>query len=188
MTFTKHQKFGAAIGLMILLLIIFIIYFVKKTSPPKVEMCPDGVTPIPSNGKCPTATPTAVKNASGVTTYVPAAPPKPDASGCYQPSSYVAYSFPLALGMSGSAVVQWQAAINSSNNAGLSTDGYFGCLTQAATNSAIGTNTVSQDAFNSATSGSTASTGYVQIPPIDANGCDADDNDKNGFPCASIGA
>lgn len=131
MALSKKQKigWGITLGVAVLGLIIFIIYFAKRTKPaPKAEMCPDGVTPIPAGGQCPAPKLIPVKSASGATTYVTPAP-KPDANGCLQPSSYGAASLPLGLGMSGSQVVQWQTYLNSQYNAGLSTDGYFGCLT-----------------------------------------------------------
>lgn len=203
MKFTKQQKIWTGIIIIFVIALIWFIWkFFKKVpnAGGKGETCPDGVTPIPSNGQCPPAKPVAVKSASGATTYVVPAP-KPDANGCIQPSSYGGVSFPMGLGMSGPQVSQWQTYLNTTKSAGLAVDGYFGCNTQGATNAALSSMTVDQTTFNNSTSATSATvgiqggsgqttsapTGYVQVPPIDpTTGCDANDNDINGFPCASV--
>lgn len=110
-------------------LLLFMAFRQPQDKNKKREMCPDGKTPIPSNGQCPT-------NSVGTNAV-------PDETGCIQPSSYSSYSYPIKKGMqngvSGKAVSELQKKLNFKYNAGLREDGFFGCLTEKASMKYLGT-------------------------------------------------
>ena len=116
-----------ALGILILLLMAFRNPDTKR----KVETCPDGKTPIPSNGKCPQ---TSIDNAVS------------DESGCIQPSSYSDYQYPIRFGMKNSmgqtAISELQHKLNIGYNALLKEDGYWGCKTDQVVKEKLGVNQI----------------------------------------------
>lgn len=136
---SKKQKYTLAIIVVVILLVIFLYYYFK----PKKETCPDG-SAIPASGNC-----TQVLGSTVVA--------KPDSSGCVQPSSYTDATFPIGLGMRGNLVIQLQDYMNSNYKANLVSDGYFGCLTQAAVKKNFNSDTISQVVFNNVIQGLAAS-------------------------------
>lgn len=87
------------------------------------EMCPDGKTPIPSDGNCP-------KESVGTNAVA-------DETGCIQPSSYTNFKYPIKFGMKDGGNVYdnkqvsvLQSQLNKIYKTGLNIDGFFGCNTQ----------------------------------------------------------
>lgn len=118
----------------VIILLLVIAFRNPKNKNRKQEMCPDGKTPIPSDGKCPQQ---SIDNAVA------------DETGCIQPSSYTNFKFPIKFGMKDGGNVYenkqvsvLQRQLNTIYKAGLSVDGFFGCNTKKAVNKYLGTDEV----------------------------------------------
>ena len=125
-----NRKTWISIFVIIVIIIAILLWMAFRKSADRGEKCPDG-SPVPPSGKCPKSTSTEQ--------------PKPDASGCLQPSDYQTWSYPMGLGMKDSTyerVSELQDKLNTKYNAGLKTDGFFGCKTLAAVKKYLSTDKV----------------------------------------------
>lgn len=125
----KNKTWKIIFVLIVIAIILLLVFAFRKPKDEgkKAETCPDGKTPIPSNGICPQ---------SSITNAIP------DATGCIQPSSYSNYQYPIKKGMKdgfgGKAVSDLQKKINYKYKAGLKEDGYWGCITESAIKKYLG--------------------------------------------------
>lgn len=102
--------------------------FRQNSKNQKREKCPDGKTPVPKNGVCPSE---SVIN------------PVADEAGCINPAQYQFVQFPVKKGMKDGGAGQdrvshLQRKLNEKYNAGLEVDGFFGCLTEGALKKYLG--------------------------------------------------
>lgn len=172
------QGYTIATVIVVILLAGFLFYYFRVRN--KKEKCPDG-TDVPASGNC-------IKvDETGEEVDQPAI--AADANGCTRPSSYITNYFPLAVGMKGDLVKKVQVELNTQFNAGLSTDGFFGCNTQAAIKKAFNVETVDAQLYKDkilTPSSMFAAAPYIQIPPIDSRGCDSTGKDSLGLPCTLL--
>lgn len=168
----SRKQYGWGAVIVGILLIAFLFYYFKMRN--KKEKCPDG-SDIPDSGNC--------VSSSGI---ISVGTIKADANGCIQPSTYYTNHFPLSLAMRGDLVKQLQKGLNSSFNAKLIPDGFFGCNTNAALLKALSVTSIDAQLFKDkilTPAGINPPAAFTQTMPIDVNGCDANGLNADGFPC-----
>lgn len=170
----SRKQYGWGAAIVLILLLAFLFYYFKMRN--KTEKCPDGSN-IPDDGNC-------IKTDSTGNVIIKTG--KPDASGCTQPSSYITNHFPLTLGMRGDLVKELQKGLNASFQSRLTADGFFGCNTSEALMKSLSVSSIDAQLFKdkilTPASINPVNT-YVQVAPIDKNGCDANGLNEQGFPC-----